>query len=100
MSTLATKIPDSAKFTYEDYLLIPDDGKQYEILEGELQMSPSPTFVHQQVSANLFTILNNYVRTHKLGKVLYAPLDIVLSPYNVVQPDLLFVSNKNLTKIN
>lgn len=79
--------------TYDDYLRLPNDGKRYEILEGEIFVSPSPVTKHQIISANLLAILHQHVRRHKLGVVLSAPTDVVLSYTNVVQPDLLFVSN-------
>ncbi len=79
--------------TYDDYLRLPNDGRRYEILEGEIFVSPSPVTKHQIVSGNLYAILHHHVRTHKLGLVLHAPTDVVLSYTNVVQPDLLFVSN-------
>lgn len=89
--------------TYEDYLRLPDDGKRYEILEGELFVSPSPITKHQIVSGNLYGILHQHVRKHKLGRVFSAPMDVVLSRTNVVQPDLFFVSNarkKIITETN
>lgn len=89
--------------TYEDYLRLPDDGKRYEVLEGELFVSPAPKTKHQIISGNLFAILHSHVRQRKLGRVLAAPTDVVLSRTNVVQPDLLFISNahrKILTERN
>jgi Uma2 family endonuclease len=80
--------------TYDDYLHLPNDGKRYEILEGELFVSPSPMTKHQIISMNLAAILYQHVRKHKLGLVLSAPMDVILSRTNVVQPDLLFVSNQ------
>ncbi len=81
------------KFTYEDYKNLPEsETKRYELIEGELLMIPSPTFEHQDVSANLAFALAKFVREHKLGKVLNAPLDVVLDDENVVQPDIIFIS--------
>lgn len=80
--------------TYEDYLRLPDDGKRYEIIEGELFVTPAPITKHQIVSLNLSTILHRHVRKHRLGRVLTAPTDVILSRTNVVQPDLLFISKK------
>jgi len=82
--------------TYEDYLHLPDDGNRYEILEGELHVAPAPKTKHQIVSLNLAAILHQHVRKHKLGRVLTAPTDVVLSRTNVVQPDLIFLSNERL----
>lgn len=83
-----------ALWTYDDYALLPDDGNRYEVLEGELVMSPSPRTKHQIVSNNLSYILNEYVRKQKIGRILVAPMDVILTPTNVVQPDLIFISNE------
>ncbi len=81
------------KFTYEDYKNLPEsETKRYELIEGELIMVPSPTFEHQDISANLEFALAKFVREHQLGKVLDAPLDVVLDDENVVQPDIIFIS--------
>jgi len=93
---LATKsISEDLKFTIEDYFALPEDGKQYEILDGELRMSPSPNAKHQTVLLNLATILKQYAEQHGTGKIFVAPFDIILSNYNVVQPDILFISKDN-----
>ncbi len=90
---MARAVSERVVLTYDDYLHLPNDGKRYEILEGEIFVSPSPVTKHQIISANLLAILHQHVRQHKLGMVLSAPTDVVLSYTNVVQPDLLFVSN-------
>lgn len=82
--------------TYEDYVHFPVDGKRYEILEGEVFVTPAPKTKHQIISLNLAVILQQHVRKHKLGRVLTAPTDVILSRTNVVQPDLLFLSNERL----
>ncbi len=80
-----------AVLTYEDYAALPDDGRRYEIHEGELSVTPSPGTRHQQISANLSDVLRAHVKAHALGEVLYAPLDVILSSSTVVQPDLVFI---------
>lgn len=81
------------KFTYEDYKNLPEsETKRYELIEGELIMVPSPTFEHQDISVRLEFALYEFVRKHKLGTVLDAPLDVVLDDENVVQPDIIFIS--------
>ncbi len=85
-----------ADLTYEDYLLLPDDGKRYEIMEGELYMSPSPIPRHQNILRELLRRLDAFVEQNRLGLVFLAPCDVVLSEHNVVQPDLVFVSRDNL----
>lgn len=84
--------------TYDDYLHLPNDGRRYEILEGEIFVSPSPVTKHRRISRNLLALLHQHVRQHKLGEVLSAPTDVILSRTNVVQPDLLFIS-KSRAKI-
>ncbi len=79
------------KFTYQDYLHLPED-KRYEILEGDLYVVPAPTVYHQQVSRNLGFVLVQLARGHKLGEILFAPCDVVLSKDTVVQPDILFIA--------
>ncbi len=78
--------------TSEDYLSLPNDRNRYEILEGELIMTPSPTTRHQVVSRNLEFLLFAHVKTHGLGTVFDAPMDVILDRTTVVQPDILFIS--------
>jgi Uma2 family endonuclease len=82
----------STHLTYDDYVEFPDDGKRHEIIEGDHYMTPAPRTKHQSVSVNLSSVMAPFARRHKLGKVLTAPCDVILSDENVVQPDLLFVS--------
>ena len=90
------------KFNYQDYLQLPED-KRYEIIDGELFMVPSPNEVHQRILLTLTTILLNYVKKNKLGYVYCAPFDVLFSEEDIVQPDIIFVSNENrkiITKDN
>ncbi len=80
------------KFTYQDYLLFPNDGKRYELIEGDRYVTPSPRTKHQKISGNLYGLLFEFVRQNKSGILLSAPTDVVFSDMDVVQPDLLFVS--------
>ncbi len=84
----------NVRFNYHDYLLLPED-KRYEILDGELYVVPAPNTRHQRLVIDLFDVLLHHVRRKKLGEVLHAPYDVVLSDETVVQPDILFVSNKH-----
>lgn len=92
-------IKSEKKITYEDYLKI-DDGKQYELIEGELIKVPAPNDKHQNISLNLCLIQATYVRNNKLGVVRDAPLDVILDKNNVVQPDLIFISKDRYSIIN
>jgi len=82
------------RFTYRDYLEFPDDGRRHELIDGEHLVTPAPSLRHQGISGELLTALNNYLRVHPFGKVYAAPVDVVLSDVDVVEPDLLFVSNE------
>jgi Uma2 family endonuclease len=78
--------------TYDDYRHLPDDGKQYQVIGGNLYMAPAPTTTHQRILRNLSRILDKYVTEKEAGEVLFAPVDVVLSMTDVVQPDLVFVA--------
>ena len=83
------------KLTLADYEKIPADGYRHEIIEGEEFVTPSPEVPHQRVSRNLESLLHVHVSRERLGEVLAAPTDVVLSDTDVVVPDLVFVSAAN-----
>lgn len=89
----------SVKFTYEDYLLFPNDGRRHELIDGEHYMTPAPSTRHQRISMRLSAALSNHLRTPHLGQVYAAPCDVVLSDLDVVQPDLLFVSHAKASRV-
>jgi len=92
MARVLEPLPSSG-FTYEDYVELPDDGRRYEILDGELEVSPAPVPRHQGVSRNLLFILHGHVQERRLGSVYSAPIDVILAPATVVQPDLVYVAS-------
>ncbi len=94
MSDAVTRPALGIKLTYDDYVNLPDDGKRYEILDGELAVTPSPLIRHQRISANLHIALEHYVRENDRGTLLYAPVDVILDRSTVAVPDLVFVSKK------
>jgi Uma2 family endonuclease len=81
------------RLSYPELRLMPDDGKRYELIDGEVIMSPSPSEKHQRALAELYLSIANHVKEHKLGKVYFAPFDIVFSEKTALQPDLIFVSS-------
>jgi Uma2 family endonuclease len=89
----------STKFTYEDLKLIPPDRNRYEIVDGELFVSPAPRPLHQRIVGNIFAALRQHVRQHRLGEVFVAPVDVVFDKGTVLQPDVLFVSTSRLHNI-
>jgi len=84
----------SVKFTYDDLLNFPDDGKRHEVIEGEHYVTPSPNTKHQAVSMNLTRAFILYLEHHRLGCLFAAPFDVVLSDLDVVEPDLLYISHE------
>jgi len=96
-STFTPSIPPGKiVLTYDDYCKLPNDRNRYEILDGELFITPSPWIKHQQVSGNLLYVLGNHVATNHLGNIFPALTDVIMAETTVVQPDLIFVGNDRL----
>lgn len=85
--------------TYEDFLLFPDDGQRHELIGGKHFVTPSPSTMHQRFLRNLGFILHQFVSEKNLGEVFFAPLDVILSPHDVVEPDLIFISNERMERL-
>ncbi len=77
--------------TYADYVALPHDGNRYEILDGELFVTASPSPAHQIVLANLVDILRPHVQERALGIVLFAPLDVIFADTSIAVPDLIYI---------
>jgi Uma2 family endonuclease len=86
----------SVKLTFEDFLRFPDDGMRHELIDGEHYVTPSPNTKHQVVSGNLFFLLRTYLKSQPIGAVFAAPFDVVFSNFDVVEPDLLYISRERL----
>lgn len=87
--------PPPGKWTYEDYCRLPENGVRYEVIEGELHMSPAPITKHQRVSLKLATRFEKFAERHKTGFVMTAPLDVILpNRATPVQPDIVFIAKK------
>src|ERR1700741_3123438 len=82
------------KLTYDDFVLFPDDGQRHELIDGEHYVTPSPNTKHQRISGNFHWLLRSYLETHPRGTVFYAPFDVVFSHFDVVEPDLLYISKE------
>ena len=78
--------------TYDDYAALPDDGRRYELYDGELVLTPSPNTRHQLAIGNLYVLMVEHVRRHGLGQVFLSPIDVILSRVTVLQPDLVYVA--------
>jgi Uma2 family endonuclease len=81
------------RLTYEEYRRLPDD-QRYELVEGELRVTPAPSIRHQRLSMSLSFRLCAHLLEHGLGTLLAAPTDVLLSDQTVLQPDLLFVTRE------
>jgi Uma2 family endonuclease len=82
------------RFTYEDYLNFPQDGRRHELIDGEHFVTPSPLARHQEVSERLSGAIRDCLKVRPAGRLFYAPLDVILSNTDVVEPDVLYVSNE------
>lgn len=84
--------------TVADYRATPE-GTRYQLIEGELIMSPAPNRYHQEIAWNLSQIIGRYLTQNPLGRAYFAPFDVYLSEHNVLQPDVLFVANEHLSRL-
>ena len=82
------------KLTYDDFLLFPDDGQRHELIDGEHYVTPSPNITHQLILGNLHWLVRSYLEQKPIGRVFLSPLDVVFSNFDVVEPDLLYVSRE------
>ena len=91
---MADAVRSTARLTYDDLVaMFPDeDGVQRELIDGELFVTPSPFIPHQRLVRRLALSLGSHLEAHPdQGEVFTAPLDVILTPHDVVEPDLLVV---------
>jgi Uma2 family endonuclease len=88
----------AVKLTYDDFVLFPEDGKRHELIDGEHYVTPSPNMKHQQLLGTLHGLIWSYLQTRPRGRVFLAPFDVVFSMFDVVEPDLLYLSNERAAK--
>jgi Uma2 family endonuclease len=86
-----------AVWTYADYAAMPDDGRRYELWDGELAVTPAPGLTHQGLLRDLLGLLNEHVKREGLGVVFPSPVDCILADTTVLQPDLAFIDNSRRT---
>ena len=80
------------RLTYDDFVHFPDDGNRHELIDGVHHVAPSPDVRHQVIVVRLVVEIATYLKQHPVGRVFVAPLDVVLSNHDVVEPDVLFVA--------
>jgi Uma2 family endonuclease len=83
--------PPGGRWTIADYEGLPDDGLRYELIHGELRMTPAPNLAHQTISGLIFYHLVQAVQLNGLGRVFAAPVDVEFGPATIVQPDIVVV---------
>lgn len=83
--------PSPVPFEYEDYAALPNDGRRWELIDGEFEVNPAPSTRHQTVSRRLQFELMRALEEPNIAFVFDAPTDVILSPHDVVQPDLAIV---------
>ena len=93
--------PAQLRYTYERYRRLPEDRNRYEVMDGELFVSPAPTRRHQQLSKRLYYHLYRHVEVEaRGGEVYYAPFDVILADDTVVQPDLIYVAPEHAARFS
>jgi Uma2 family endonuclease len=87
---MATR-PNRPRWSYAEFARLPDDGNRYEVIGGELQVTPAPGTLHQRVLATLTARLTRFVEESELGWVLPGPVDVLFAEGDYLEPDLVFV---------
>ncbi len=87
-------------YTYDELVAeMPETNQPHELWDGELIMAPAPFFDHQKTVLRFYRRLDDWVSSRNLGEVIASPIDMVLSPHRVVQPDVAFISKERLAII-
>ncbi len=85
------------RYTYDEVLMeFPETNQPCELVDGELIFMAAPSYYHQKVTARFFRLLEDWVQAHQLGDVIFSPIDMVLSPHQVRQPDVAFIARERL----
>ncbi len=82
--------------TYDDLAQMPADGNRYEVIDGELVVTPAPVKAHQKLLYRITRLIGDYVEERQLGEVYFAPVDVRFFMTDIVQPDLLFIRRDRL----
>jgi Uma2 family endonuclease len=81
----------SKHWTIDMVRALPDDRKRYEIIDGELFVTPSPSLTHQRAVSQLFLRLAPYLKAEALGEAIIAPADVEIAPDTMVGPDIFVI---------
>ncbi|MEX2610618.1 MAG: Uma2 family endonuclease [Gemmatimonadota bacterium] len=97
MEARSTERQPRPRWTYAEFARLPEAGSsRYEIIADELVMTPAPGTRHQRISVELSYALHGHVRTHGLGQVFHAPLDVLFADGDFFEPDLVFIGSDRL----
>ncbi|NOT27802.1 MAG: Uma2 family endonuclease [Acidobacteria bacterium] len=89
----------AVKLTYDDFVKFPDDGKRHELIDGEHYVTPSPNTRHQRLVGRLHLLMGVWLEAHPVGQLFLAPYDVVFSDSDVVEPDLVYLSNGRAAEV-
>jgi Uma2 family endonuclease len=96
----SVQLPDAYRLAYADWLQFPeDDGRLYEIVHGELLVSPTPSVAHQRISRRLVVLIDGYLAKTGSGEVFHAPTGVRLRDDVVLEPDLVVVLREHADRI-
>jgi Uma2 family endonuclease len=85
------------RWTYAEFAKLPEgDGNRYEVIAGELYVSPSPGVRHQRILTRLLRELGNYVQSTGVGELLVGPVDVLFDEGDYMAPDLVFIRRERL----
>ncbi len=94
---MPTSPAHDTRLTVDDFMLLPDDGKRHEIIDGVHYVTPSPVTRHQAILGRLHLSLGNFLAEHpQLGRVFFAPFDVIFTRWDVVEPDLMVIAGDQL----
>jgi len=88
--------PVLRRWTYDEFARLPNDGNRYEIIGGELIVTPAPTLLHQKIITRLGRRLDAFVEANGLGEVFNGPVDVLFGEGDYLEPDLVFVRRDRL----
>src|ERR1019366_10118363 len=98
VESLLPSVPETRRlYTYDELVAeLPETNQPHELWDGELIMAPAPFFHHQKITLRFFRKLDDWVSARELGEVVVSPIDMVLSPHRVAQPDVVFIAQDRL----
>ena len=93
------QLAEKKKYTEKDYMLL-EEGAPFQLINGDLIMSPSPLFLHQLIVGKLYNLISNFIdQTQSGGLIVLSPMDVHLDEENIFQPDLLFISENRKVEL-